>query len=132
MKLISLLVFKYIGIMNEASKKLIKKCHFLSQVQEISYLELTTLSFYFSIQNIWYQSQLIHPISGKKKKKKIKRILIPYYPPNYNPRQTTATILPGSCCNTQPKKKKNHIYLSRVSIPANKEWRACRKLSTEC
>ena len=57
MKLISLLVFKYIGIMNEASKKLIKKCHFLSQVQEISYLELTTLSFYFSIQNIWYQSQ---------------------------------------------------------------------------
>ena len=45
MKLISLLVFMHVGIINEASRKLIKNVYFLSQVQEISHLELTTLSF---------------------------------------------------------------------------------------
>ena len=132
MKLISLLVFKYIGIMNEASKKLIKKCHFLSQVQEISYLELTTLSFYFSIQNIWYQSQLIHPISVKKKKKKNQSYSHPILSSNLQPKANNSHHTSRQLLQHPTKKKKKKIYLSRVSIPANKEWRACRKLSTEC
>ena len=44
MKLISL-VFMYVGIMNKTSRKLTKNVYFLSQVQEIGPLELTTLSF---------------------------------------------------------------------------------------
>ena len=131
MKLISLLVFKYIRIMNEASKKLINKCHFLSQVQEISYLELTTLSFYFSIQNIWYQSQLIHPISGKKKKKKSIVFSSHTILQSTTQGKQQPPYFQAATATTNQKKKKN-IYLSRVSIPANKEWRACRKLSTEC
>ena len=51
MKLISSLVFVYVGIMNEASRKLTKNVYFLSQFQEIGHLELTTLSFnYFNSQ----------------------------------------------------------------------------------
>ena len=45
MKLIYLIVFMYVGIMNDASRKLIKNVYFLSQVQKIGHLELTTLSF---------------------------------------------------------------------------------------
>ena len=41
MKLISSLVFMYVGIMNEASRKLTKNVYFLSQVQEIGHLKLT-------------------------------------------------------------------------------------------
>ena len=45
MKFISSLVFMYVGIMNEASRKLIKNVYFLSQVQEVGHLKLTILFF---------------------------------------------------------------------------------------
>ena len=52
MKLISSLVFTYVEIMNEVSRKLTKNVYFLSQVQEASHLELTNLSFnYLSLQH---------------------------------------------------------------------------------
>ena len=52
MNLISSLVFTYVEIMNEVSRKLTKNVYFLSQVQEASHLELTNLSFnYLSLQH---------------------------------------------------------------------------------
>ena len=53
MKLISSLVFMYVGILNEVSRKLTKNVYFLSQVQEASHHELTNLSFnYLSSQHL--------------------------------------------------------------------------------
>ena len=77
MKLISSLVFMYIGIMNEGSRKLTKNVYFFSQVQEIGYLKLTTLSFnYPSSQHLVseptttiFLSQPLTTTHQKKKKK---------------------------------------------------------------
>ena len=52
MRFIFSLVFMHVGIMNEASRKLIQKVYSPSQVQEASHLELTNLSFnYLSLQH---------------------------------------------------------------------------------
>ena len=80
MKLISSLVFMYVGILNEASRKLTKNVYFLSQVQEASHHELTNLSFnYLSSQHLVSKPTttifLSQPptITHKKKKKKGKK-----------------------------------------------------------
>ena len=80
MKLISSLVFMYVGILNEASRKLTKNVYFLSQVQEASHHELTNLSFnYLSSQHLVSKPTttifLSQPptITHKKKKKGKKR-----------------------------------------------------------
>ena len=85
MKLISSLVFMYVGILNEASRKLTKNVYFLSQVQEASHHELTNLSFnYLSSQHLVSKPTTTIFLSqpptithkkkkkGKKKKKKKK------------------------------------------------------------
>ena len=80
MKLISSLVFMYVGILNEVSRKLTKNVYFLSQVQEASYHELTNLSFnYLSSQHLVSKPTttifLSQPptITHKKKKKRKKK-----------------------------------------------------------
>ena len=80
MKLISSLVFMYVGILNEVSRKLTKNVYFLSQVQEASHHELTNLSFnYLSSQHLVSTPTttifLSQPptITHKKKKKKEKK-----------------------------------------------------------
>ena len=75
MRFIFSLVFMHVGIMNEASRKLIQKVYSPSQVQEASHLELTKLSIIFLVHIIWYQSVMIcltanHPKPEFKKKKK--------------------------------------------------------------
>ena len=80
MKLISSLVFMYVGILNEVSRKLTKNVYFLSQVQEASHHELTNLSFnYLSSQHLVSKPTttifLSQPptITHKKKKKRKKK-----------------------------------------------------------
>ena len=106
MRFIFSLVFMHVGIMNEASRKLIQKVYSPSQVQEASHLELTKLSIIFLVHIIWYQSVMIcltanHPKPELKKKKKKKILRHP------------------SCVA--------HIRALILRL-----WESCKRMSTKC